>query len=85
MHEMMKQRAKDAVVTVGSGRGFIVQHGYKQFVITGAHCLHRGDPPEYYLPPAHGFSYLEERTYPNLLPPLGQQPSVWASASLPIR
>jgi hypothetical protein len=29
------------------------------------------------LPPPHGFSYTEERTYQDLLATLGEQPSVW--------
>jgi hypothetical protein len=69
---------KSAVITVGDGRGFVVEHGYKRFVVTAAHCLQRGNPPEHYLPPAHGASYLQERTYPNLLAPLGEEPAVWA-------
>src|SRR5262249_39772540 len=40
------------------------------FVVTAAHCL----PP---LPPAANFTGVDERTYPSLIGPLGEQPSVW--------
>jgi hypothetical protein len=39
--------------------------------VTAAHCLP-------FFPPCHGASYLEERTYKNLLAPLGSKPAVWA-------
>src|SRR4029079_3982821 len=45
---------------------------HARLVIAAAHCL-----PE--LPPPHSMSYTEERTYPNLLGPLGEtEPMVWA-------
>ena len=66
-----------AVVTVGGGRGFVVEdHLGWRYVITAAHCLPER-PDGQRLPPAHGFSHTEERTYTNLLAPLGEQPSVW--------
>jgi hypothetical protein len=72
------EKAKQAVITVGDGRGFVVEGDLeRRYVITAAHCL-----PE--LPPAHGASKLEERTYQKLLGPLGEQPSIWLSVSLPI-
>lgn len=53
------------------GRGFVVQ-GRDRLVITAAHCLP-------HLPPAHAGSYLEDKTYQNLLGPLGKKkPKVWA-------
>ena len=61
-----------AVVTVGGGRGFVV--GTKRgdrLVITAAHCLP-------HLPTGFSIAYTEERTYAELLSPLGQPPSVWA-------
>jgi hypothetical protein len=58
------------VLTVGDGRGFVVEGRRGRHVITAARCL-----PE--LPPPHGASYLEERTYHDLLAPLGEKPSVW--------
>ena len=60
-----------SVVRVGSGRGFVVEHGHDRLVVTAAHCLP-------HLPPCYSFSALEERTYQNLLRPLGGHPSVWS-------
>jgi hypothetical protein len=70
---MMKgiETATRAVITVGDGRGFIVRGKWGRLIITAAHCL-----PHF--PPCHGASYLEERTYPDLLAPLGSEPAVWA-------
>jgi hypothetical protein len=52
----------NAVVKVGNGgRGFVVETKHRsRIVITAAHCL-TGDGRQ--LPPAHPYSYLEERTY----------------------
>lgn len=33
------------------------------------------------LPPSHAGSYLEERTFPKLIGPLGGKPSVWAECA----
>ena len=61
-----------AVITVGEGgRGFVVKGRYHRLVITAAHCLP-------FLPPAISFSFTEEKTYQDLLAPLGEQPSIWA-------
>jgi hypothetical protein len=75
--------ATTAIVTVGPGRGFVVEvrrsvrsvPGLElppllrsRYVITAAHCL-----PE--LPSAHPFSLTHERTY-RLLGPLGGKPSI---------
>lgn len=60
-----------AVVRVGGGRGFVVEHLGQRFVITAAHCLPK-------LPPAHPWSNLEERTYKKLLAPLGAKRTIWA-------
>jgi hypothetical protein len=65
------KRAKSAVLTVGEGRGFVVKAQGERVVVTGAHCL-----PHF--PPCHGMAYLQERTYPKLLAPLGSEPTVWA-------
>jgi hypothetical protein len=83
------------VVTVGNGRGFVVDHTRERvtierrggedvvvkdrsvrivstrLVITAAHCLP-------FFPPCMNFSYLEERTYKELLGPLGEKPTTWA-------
>src|SRR4026208_1891700 len=64
--------AKRAVITVGDGRGFVVEGSRgKLCVITAAHCL-----PE--LPPAHAASRTGERTYANLLGRIGESPAVYA-------
>jgi hypothetical protein len=63
--------AKNAVVKVGDGRGFVVQYKHYRVVITAAHCL-----PCF--PPCMSFSGLEDRTYKALLGPLGEQPAAWA-------
>jgi hypothetical protein len=66
------EKAKQAVITVGGGRGFVVEGDLEQrYIITAAHCLP-------WLPPSHGASYIEERTYQELLGTLGDEPSVWA-------
>jgi hypothetical protein len=44
------------------------------YIITAAHCL-----PSF--PPCHGNSYLHERTYQDLLGPLGEKPTVWAECA----
>jgi len=64
----------NAVIRVGDGRGFIIKEeavGWRHLVVTAAHCL-----PSF--PPAHAFSYLEQRTYRELLGPLGGDNTVWA-------
>jgi hypothetical protein len=68
--------AKRAIITVGTGRGFVIAgldvHGLdERFVITAAHCLPR-------FPPCASFSTIRERTLEALLGPLGAEPTVWA-------
>lgn len=77
MSKMNARKAKSAVVSVGDGRGFVV-NGRKhlngppdRLVVTAAHCL-----PS--LPPCHGASYSAERTYKALLAALGRKPAVFA-------
>lgn len=55
-------QAGHAVVRVGDGRGFVVEgpREIDRVVITAAHCLPA-------LPPAHGASYVSERTFHSLL------------------
>ncbi len=67
------ENAQQAVIAVGSGRGFVVEarDQYYRSVITAAHCLPK-------LPPAHPWMFTEEKTYPGLLGPLGGECSVWA-------
>jgi hypothetical protein len=68
---MTSKRAKSAIITVGAGRGFVMQGKLNRFVITAAHCLP-------FFPPCCSFSFTEERTYENLLGHIGVEPSVWA-------
>jgi Trypsin-like peptidase domain len=68
---MKFEEARSAIVTVGDGRGFVVQGKRDRYVLTAAHCL-----PHF--PPCHPLSYLEERVYANLLGPLRGDRSVWA-------
>jgi hypothetical protein len=68
---MHLDEAKKAIITVGEGRGFVVQGKRGRLVITAGHCLP-------FFPPCHSFSFTEERTYQALLGPLGEQLSVWA-------
>jgi hypothetical protein len=69
--QQMRDTAKRTVVRASEGRGFVVQAGYERWIITAAHCLP-------HLPPPHGLSYIEERTYPRLLGPLDGETDVWA-------
>jgi len=59
-----------AVVTVGGGRGFVVEIELNRYVVTAAHCLPQL-PPE---APAE----IEDLMYAKLLGPLGAEPTVWA-------
>jgi hypothetical protein len=71
-NELTRLRAQASVVTVGGGRGFVVNGAHEsRLVVTAAHCLP-------FFPPCHGASYLEERTYRPLLAPLGKEPVVCA-------
>ncbi len=65
------ETAKQAVVAVGGGRGFIINTDPK-LIVTAAHCL-----PEF--PPALSFSSLAERTYGTLVGRIGQsRQEIWA-------
>jgi len=68
---MDHDEAQRAVITVGEGRGFVVEGVRQRLVITAAHRL-----PHF--PPSAAYSHLEERTYQDLLAPLGESPKVWA-------
>ena len=67
----MTDKRTRAIVTVGDGRGFIVEGPLGRVVITAAHCLP-------HLPPAHAAAYTGEKTYADLLGPLGEKPTIWA-------
>ena len=67
-----------AVLRVGDGRGFAVEHNRRgNVVITAGHCLAKTAAGSQ-LPPCHTGSFLEERTYERLLGPLDAEPTVWA-------
>jgi hypothetical protein len=80
---MVKNNLKEcaltqAVVRVGYGRGFVVEHHHNRVVITASHCLPTDSAGRLILPPSHPGRYLEEGTYQKLLGPLGGEPTVWA-------
>ena len=68
---MIVERLKLSVITVGDGRGFVVEGAGERLVITAAHCL-----PS--LPPAGPSFGLEARTYGPLLACRGEEPRAWA-------
>ena len=60
-----------ALIRVGDGRGFVIETRREWFVLTAGHCLPK-------MPPCLSFAFEEERTYPALLGPLDNDPTVWA-------
>jgi len=68
---MIIERLKSGVITVGPGRGFIVEGAGERLVITAAHCL-----PS--LPPAGPSFRLVARTFGPLLALRGEEPCAWA-------
>ena len=72
MDDAVWSSLRAAIVTVGGGRGFLVEARARRLVVTAAHCL-----PQ--LPPAHAASYSAQRTYRKLLGPVGAgAPTIWA-------
>jgi hypothetical protein len=73
---MNKTKATGAVITVGDGRGFVVECDFRshpmRIVITAAHCLPHFPPCDV------GLSDQWDWTYEAVLGPLGQTPTVWA-------
>ncbi len=64
------ERAKNSVIRVGDGRGFVAQTVDKPVIITCAHCLP-------HMPPAiGGVMMTEEKTYPRLIGLLGDEPTI---------
>ena|SRR5215469_1051983 len=68
---MIFERLKSGVVTVGQGRGFVVEVAGERLVITAAHCL-----PS--LPPALPSFGVEARIYGSLLGRREEEPRTWA-------
>jgi hypothetical protein len=62
--------ATRSLVTVDSGRGFVIQGERERLIITAAHCLP-------FFPPCHAISDTEKRTYQALIGPLREKPTVW--------
>ncbi len=69
---MIIERLKSGVITVGQGRGFVVEGAGERLVITAAHCL-----PS--LPSALASFGLAARTYGPLLARRGEEPRTWAA------
>jgi hypothetical protein len=59
-----------SIIKVGDGRGFVIDGEADRLIITAAHCLP-------FFPPCISFSDLHERTYRELLAPIGEEPIVW--------
>jgi hypothetical protein len=69
---MIFESLTSGVMTVGHGRGFVVEEGAgERLVVTAAHCLP-------FFPPAQSFFGPKERAYGPLLAPLGDEPRAWA-------
>ena len=64
-----REKPKGTVITVGEGRGFVVEHRGQHLVVTASHCLP-------WLPSGFGIAYPEEHVYRNTLGPLGAAPTV---------
>jgi hypothetical protein len=81
--------ATRVVVTVGTGRGFVVEgsHEWQRYVITAAHGLpaenlleRREDTYQQYPSPISDSGWAE-RTYRDLLAPLGDNPTRYKFAA----
>jgi Trypsin-like peptidase domain len=77
----------NAIIRVGGGRGFMVEHDGRRYVVTASHCLTRpleirrtvdDENEAAVLPPPHPAMYTAERTYRDLLGSLDAECSVWA-------
>jgi Trypsin-like peptidase domain len=64
------ERAKSAILSVGTGRGFVVESLSERVVVTAAHCLPR--------PPRFGSLKEHNAMCAKVLGPVGQKPTVWA-------
>ncbi len=83
---MTLSRARRAVLNVGDGRGFVAQHQnyigvVERIILTAAHCIAHAlrVDGKCGLPPCHPFRHSGEVTYPDLLGPLGEKPTIWAT------
>jgi hypothetical protein len=56
---------------VVNGRAYFADGPPDRLIITAAHCLP-------FFPPCTSAAYLEEKTYKELLGPIGSEPTVWA-------
>ena len=63
------EKPKGTVLTVGEGRGFVVEHRGEHLVVTASHCLP-------WLPSGFGIVYSEQHVYRKMLAPLGSAPTV---------
>jgi len=71
MNKIARNDAKRAVISVGKGRGFIIETTLHnrfpvRLIVTAAHCLP-------HLPPALAIAGSEERTYAGLLSRLDER------------
>jgi hypothetical protein len=64
-----EEKPKGTVLTVGEGRGFVVEHRGEHLVVTASHCLP-------WLPSGFGIAYSEQHVYRKMLGPLGSAPIV---------
>jgi hypothetical protein len=72
---VLRHHMREAIVRVGGGRGFVVEHNQTRLVITAAHCLPLTDDNGYLkLTPGH---VTHEKICKKLLGPLGGEPTVW--------
>jgi hypothetical protein len=62
--------ARRSVLAVGSGRGFVVESKSGRLIITAANCLP-------FFPPSDAATLLEERTFQNVIGPLGGRQTIW--------
>jgi len=69
---MMIEKLTSGVITVGHGRGFVVEGAGGRLVITAAHCLS-------FLPPALSSLGLDARVFGPLLAPRGEAPRACAT------
>jgi len=67
----------DAIIRVGNGRGFLIDTSTGVLVITAAHCVTKTEAGAEF-PPACAASQPRDRTYPDLLGPIGGALMAWA-------